>query len=173
MKQLQSILILATIFTFHSCNLFNMDNDPTLPDITQEGKGTFGCMIDGELFIPKGPDPTGGFRGNPHAKFIEVSGTLRIIAQNTDTWSVNLSGSTGIFSEGEYEIRNTGTVTNLLTSTCNKYLVDTTNSSLIINYLETDLDIVSGVFSGQFINECDSTIIIQVTDGRFDLTYTL
>ena len=35
-----------------SCNLF--DNDPELPPITTEGKGTFGCLVNGKLFLNEG-----------------------------------------------------------------------------------------------------------------------
>lgn len=171
MKKLSLIFILLALLTFHSCDLFNLDNDPTLPEITQEGKGTFGCLIDGELFLPKGPDPAGGFRGNPYARFTEADGTLVISAQNTNSWSITLATDVSVFEIGEYILR-TG-IKNLLASDCDQFAVDTLTSILNIHFLDKDLDIVSGTFSGHYLNECDSTDILTITDGRFDLPYSL
>ena len=172
MKKLSLILIFLALITFHSCDLFNMDNDPSLPEITQEGKGTFGCLIDGELFLPKGPDPTGGMRGNPHAKYTEASGTLIIQAQNTDSWRISLLHFP-LVEEGNYLLTKNCVLHDLTTNSCEDYIIDSLASSLTITLLDKDNDIVSGIFSGNFVNECDSTNIIHITEGRFDLSYTL
>ena len=53
MKTIFTILAITSLAFASSCNLF--DNDPELPPITTEGKGTFGCYINGKIFLPKAP----------------------------------------------------------------------------------------------------------------------
>ena len=40
-------------FCFVSCENTDDGTSSVLPDITTEGKNTFGCKIDGQIFIPK------------------------------------------------------------------------------------------------------------------------
>ncbi|MDT0650604.1 hypothetical protein [Autumnicola edwardsiae] len=73
MKILQLILILGLLFNT-SCN--NDDDQPRkpidqLPAATQTGQQTFGCLINGEAFIP---DNLG--RGRPNAFYQFVNGHI-------------------------------------------------------------------------------------------------
>ena len=53
MKTIFTILIITSIAFISSCDL--SENDPELPPITAEGKGTFGCYVNGNLFLPAAP----------------------------------------------------------------------------------------------------------------------
>ena len=172
MKQLLYLITLFVTLFLYSCDLFNLNQEPTLPELTQEGAGSFGCLIDGELFLPSGPDPAGGMRGNPNATLTEVSGTLIIQSQVEDEWRINLKSFIDL-QNGIYNFEDTTILTDLSSNTCQKFIVDSNFSSIEIIFIEIENDIISGTFSGIFINECDSTQIIQISEGRFDLNYTL
>jgi len=53
MKLLLSIIILSTILAV-SCQQEEIA-PPELPPITQEGANTFGCLINGEVWLPYTP----------------------------------------------------------------------------------------------------------------------
>ncbi len=53
MKTLITILTIVSLAFLSSCDLFG--DDPELPPITTEGKGTFGCLVNGKLFLPNAP----------------------------------------------------------------------------------------------------------------------
>lgn len=53
MKKLFFILVL-TIALFTSCSKDKDGKRAKLPAVTTEGKNTFGCRINGEIFVPKG-----------------------------------------------------------------------------------------------------------------------
>ena len=52
-----SILLLASILQFSGCGLLPTPKEE-LPPITQEGKNTFGCLVNGKVWLPKGYDGT-------------------------------------------------------------------------------------------------------------------
>ena len=45
-------LLITIIFTFNQCKK-NKDDEPQLPPETTVGAMTFGCKIDGKVFVPK------------------------------------------------------------------------------------------------------------------------
>ena len=45
-------LLIATIFTFSQCKK-NKDVEPQLPPETTTGAMTFGCKVNGKVFVPK------------------------------------------------------------------------------------------------------------------------
>ena len=57
MKYLLSILSLALIGCFSSCNLFSSEDDEPktelekLPPLTTTGENTFGCLVNGEALV--------------------------------------------------------------------------------------------------------------------------
>ena len=55
---MKKFLILLVIVSFYSCANTDDGTKSSLPAITSEGKNTFGCKIDGQLFLPK---DKGGF----------------------------------------------------------------------------------------------------------------
>ena len=172
MKQIRTVLLITFLLTFTSCDLFNLDQEPTLPEITQEGAGTFGCLIDGELFLHSGPDPTGGMRGNPHATYTEISGSLIVQSQNSSNWRIALALEP-FFKQGQINFIETSVLRDLTLSNCASFYLDTSNTSINISLLDIENDIISGTFSGNYLNECDSTNVVEITQGRFDLVYTL
>ena len=88
MKYLYILFVLLSFLIFISCDdLFPDPPPPTLPEITTEAKGTFGCYINGELWLPKGGGGNlGGY--NPLAKYTEFNGNLSLTTRFNDdgTW---------------------------------------------------------------------------------------
>ncbi|MEO7444893.1 MAG: hypothetical protein ABIU55_05295 [Ferruginibacter sp.] len=66
MKKIIVTLTLFNCFVFASCKK-DKTNEDQLPPPTQTGANTFGCKINGKVFVPKGYDGTG--RPNPHVQY--------------------------------------------------------------------------------------------------------
>jgi hypothetical protein len=47
------ILIVVTSSLLASCELLNIKPKPKLPPITSEGKNTFGCRVNGKVWLPE------------------------------------------------------------------------------------------------------------------------
>ncbi len=82
MKTLFTILAIASLASLSSCDLF--DNEPELPPITTEGKGTFGCYVNGNLFLPEAPS---GYGNGIRAELFKNSTltSVNIYAGNSST----------------------------------------------------------------------------------------
>lgn len=73
MKYLSAILILAIPVLFNTCR-----EDDELPPPTMEGRGTFGCLVNGKLMLSEG--------------YSTQSGTHAEIYRGSDTLAVNIYG---------------------------------------------------------------------------------
>ena len=171
------LLLLLTTFTLCSCD---KDNDkPTnpidqLPPATQIGANTFGCLLDGQTFIPSGgTNPLdcvyqfvdGGY-------YLAVQGNKRNENNNLIGISIG-TNDLEIFENQtyqllEYQAGNAvgGGFFNLMinyTSTLN-------TGELKITKLDTQNQIVSGLF--WFDVKDQNGVIHQIREGRFDMQYT-
>ncbi|MEP6583513.1 MAG: DUF6252 family protein [Ginsengibacter sp.] len=164
-----SLLIFACIFFFFiSCQ------KEKLPKLTEEGKNTFGCKINGKNWVPHG---TGGFGGaDPvYGGFFENINTIYIRAYN-DNESVFLYAK-NIFTTGEYPLNFTTTPMpdNLYPENYGMYLIE--NNSFIttsvytgkitISNRDTTNKIVSGTFEFTGVDKTGNTT--RISDGRFDI----
>jgi hypothetical protein len=169
----------------------------TMPPATQEGKNTFGCYVNGELWVPRmnveNPNPYSPGR-KPWASynFDRNGGTFSVGARryNDDKnirQFIGISINKDFKGVGEYQLnsnlrmRDDGGIGRLI-----DYIADvefTTDSiltgKLIITKLDTSAGIISGLFSfsakGRYRGpdpdhprHCDT---IHVTDGRFDIRW--
>ena len=84
MKILSVILIVTTFIFLSSCDLFNMKHDPKLPPITTDGKNTFGCLVNGKVFLNEG---SFGFGNGVYAElqFATDSIGVNLYAGNSST----------------------------------------------------------------------------------------
>jgi|SRR5690606_4578538 len=177
MKILQPILIMGLALNT-SCD---KDEDQTpieqLPPATQSGAQTFGCLINGEPFVP----PKIG-RNSPRAFFQYVRGayTLGISAKKGggDELQTVIIGAIDINSlnSGSHELTSEipgnffakyllggGRILNSVTSNENNGVVNITN-------YDQEKFIISGTFSFTVKDENGNNI--EITEGRFDLNYT-
>jgi len=173
-------IFLIAIFAFLLLTALQCKKEkPTLPPETQEGKGTFGCLIDGEVFV----DGWSPYLGHPaiqvlHLKYIntlEIDAYLRPYGKmkirifnptiNTPTpitfgeyYSLGNNNNTGCISFGGREI-----------------------GEIVLTRFDTmPITIGSHVVSGRFKfdGQCldlsmqpAGDLIKQITEGRFDLKF--
>jgi hypothetical protein len=171
-------LILA--YSLNSCNWFK-DPEPTeLPPITQEGKNTFGCKVNGKVWIPNGF--SNGF-GNPTPP---ISGYFRKRCDDRGncttykTWTLKLLAekatgeNPGSLYVSAYSMYLDGTADDLgVTFKYNgvSYEVDINQSNAFnVTRLDTATAVIAGTF--YFIGTDSKGNKITVTDGRFDVKYT-
>ncbi|MCW3073455.1 MAG: hypothetical protein JWP69_524 [Flaviaesturariibacter sp.] len=175
-------IVTATLFlllTAMSCKKNKVAEDQ-LPPITQTGANTFGCLINGNVYIAKGYNGTG--TPNPKIQFdIGLNGLpyLSIDAKQLNKEHI---------SEGQVfvaiaNISGTGTYTypssfnfsvgwNKYIANCGMLAFDTTikqwGEANITKYDLTN-HIISGTFNFKYKTQtCDT---IRVTDGRFDFKF--
>ena len=155
--------------------------DETLPPITQTGQNTFGCLINGNVWINEGM--TGSSGGNFWAFVTSNYFKMTAIRRNSNPTTIYQSFGFDIESPihvGKY-ILNKGTqyagfeddITHC------PYKTDSISSlqTLEITKYDSINHIIAGTFNFQAMKKssvqntynCDSTI--NITEGRFDLKY--
>ena len=152
-----------------------------LPPATQEGKGTFGCLVNGLLFTPKG-SPFGGPIQQSYYQF--VNGVNYFLVSGT-----NNSNSSKVYSikiRSEDVILQTGMTIPLIegekgkasglywvgeVASTNEYKTDGHNKGeLKITRFDEANQIVSGTFWFDAVN--DKGVKVEVREGRFDMRFT-
>jgi hypothetical protein len=174
MKKLMPFLLASSLFLLAtSCKKDDPLNTDKLPPATTSGKNTFGCKVNGEVWIP----------------YIEGGGVWdRVLNVDHDRGWVGCDqlyiGATKKYSDqanisqvfainvwcpiiGENEITPTSGIF-VDFRNCGNYRVDSLSPHiLIITKLDTIDNIASGNFEFTAINDdCGDTI--RITEGRFD-----
>ena len=190
-----TILIINLFITLTSCNS-NNDNSftPTLPAITQTGANTFGCYIDGKLLVPR--DGDGSFNLPSHGATHFVTGTPPT-DYNSSLTIHDYTGNARLLQlyienvqngEGLYQIKESncqdfagGNPNPSINIYCrlkdeqtgeNKYYCSIENSgNLNITRYDYSNGIISGTFDFNAVNKDDSNDIIEITEGRFDISW--
>ncbi|HEX8428398.1 hypothetical protein [Hymenobacter sp.] len=179
---MRKLLLYASFLLLTQCSKCK-DNDPTpeaqLPPATQTGAGTFGCLLNGEPWTPKGNDGRENFRITYDPGY--AGGSLSIRAyrypapSNTGPHQyINLGGDR-ISQTGSYPLVLVGDRKVFYTDTGKTFPCDYYGEVPDVSYRRgtltiTRLDLQAGVISGTFSFTlykpgCDS---IKVTQGRFD-----
>jgi hypothetical protein len=149
-----------------SCRKKNIQKDPTLPSETQNGANTFGCKINGEIYIPQG-------FGNCHTydvQYYKSDSALLIKTNNTCATGLNLY-IYSVSTAKEYAVFNPVSNSFLYSnskSTCNQF--DRMNSSQSGTIIITRIDLVNKIVSGRFngVLKQSGCPDINITGGRFD-----
>jgi hypothetical protein len=178
MKQVKlwlCIIVCTNIFAACKKDKNTIDPADQLPPATQIGANTFGCLVNGKVYVPKGSDGTtkpnlrkiyDNFQGDNYL-FIETyryvdnvfDGQLYFTTHNLNNVGNYLTNnSTNYFIYGGKIFNNCG-ISGYDTTTYRKG-----------NISITKLDLTAGIISGLFNckikpNSCDT---IFITDGRFD-----
>lgn len=184
MRHTLKAITISALLLFSSCEKEKSELDK-LPPATQHGANTFGCLIDGEAFIPKDGKPELTFpvpqekRGlvvNEYSSYFEVLAFDRIdkngmffilkrplikqrvlpISTNNGGWNTSYIKDTSNISYSNIAIKYYNTYSNCGEIYVSKY------------------DTVDGVYSGWFefsaVDEETRQDTIQITNGRFDLS---
>jgi len=168
------LVLLSWIISFSSCEKKNFDE---MPPETRSGKNTFGCLIDGDLFVGGCCAPwmtdvlDAGYRKESNRLFIIAYGKMNGSPAGMISIGVNSpqQKSTQKISLAYY-FPPTGSCFNFTAW----------NDGLCtITRLDTINKIASGRF--EFVGRCsdedfnvtDSTTTTQITQGRFDVKFII
>ncbi|GAB1463104.1 hypothetical protein MASR2M52_11350 [Pedobacter sp.] len=143
-------------------------NKEQLPAATQTGANTFGFLLNGEVWLPKGGlldqkldltyDPT--YAGGSFGIFAN-----RLLSSE-DKMKLSI-GLTGVNKTGTYYFNNNGVIYRNSKSDCYYFENRIVSGSLTITKLDLINKFISGTF--EFKLEKDGCLTINATQGRFDL----
>lgn len=183
MKQLLYSCCILLCFTQVTCKKEKHKSPlEVLPAITQEGKNTVGCLINGEAYIPKGfiqYTPNFHVVVDPTYKNGDFSlRTVRLDRKKDERLYLTIN-SDSIRSVGTYVINDTGNTRSLLSKGdaslskvyCNVHYNGTYHRKGFLKITKYDMQkgIVSGEFEFSMVNrDCGFGDTIKVTNGRFD-----
>ncbi|MCF2447087.1 DUF6252 family protein [Dyadobacter sp. CY345] len=148
-------------------------DEESLPAPTSEGLNTFGCKIDGKVWIANGLSNESG----PSAKAIDAE--LRIIDSKTFYLMIHTSSDSGERVQLTLPKGNTGSngLGNLYDKSFGIYYdnqfrifhsMETNPGKVVITRLDTINQIVSGTFEFDAEYVIDKKVV-KVTEGRFDI----
>jgi hypothetical protein len=152
-----------------------------LPPATQSGKNTFGCLVDGKAFLPKGR----AFNPLPHQGFdLEVptgdrwlckifglrdvsEGLFRVMV-HTDSLLLE-EGKAYSLSSGKGKV--TGIYVHYKGFTANSYSTDGAahTGQLHVTRFDREARIISGTFWYDAVNS--EGVVVKIREGRFDFKY--
>ena len=178
MKKLKTLLaafMLLMLFTFSQCKKHK--DEPKLPPETTTGAMTFGCKVDGKIFVPKdglgkpglyvqyvnlGTGPGGGwflnipavdYQAKPSRSISIVTDSLLLIEGLTYEFNTT-KGNAKVFYDSGLEIFPK---------------LNSDIGSLFIKKHDQALRILSGTFS--FVGTNSNGTKVKITEGRFDIRY--
>ncbi|MCO4292149.1 DUF6252 family protein [Solitalea sp. MAHUQ-68] len=161
-----------------------------LPEATQEGKNTFGCLLNGKAFLPKGSafgSPVlncyyqyiNDSKGNGYYFHVSAS---KETDKECEVYSIAINSTLMSIEEGETYPLKSESIGNISgdfwyyppSCVSNFTHYSTTSNSigeLKITHFDQTRQIVSGTFWFDAIN--DKGEKVEVREGRFDMKYTL
>lgn len=170
--------IILLLLGCSACKTDALSPQEELPAATQEGLNTFGCLVNGEVWVPK---PS--INPSIHRLTYEYhKGYFQIIAKRNfndngtgvrQTIAISIESDTvKVDKVGTYKLDNQrekyGYYSNLELSCSYKTTFEQTGT-LEVPQLDTTNHIIAGTFEFTvWTEECDT---IRVTDGRFDIKY--
>ena len=185
MKNLKTITLTAVTCIMLACSCEKTQTLTELPTITQTGANTFGCYVNGELFVPTEqwihifpqgvPNPVISF--NDTLLQVEATGLVDPKLEKGPRYWIRMT-LYNFKDTGKYYFNNADLIVSFhLNDSChytNQGKLKL-NGALDITYLDKNLRIASGLFNFQvgIIDtykenyKCDS--IINLTEGRFDI----
>jgi Family of unknown function (DUF6252) len=169
------LLLYSALLLLTQCSKCKDNPEPVdqLPPATQEGRNTFGCLLNGQAWTPRGNEGFSNFTVDydpTHAQ-----GTLSVAATRIRS-ATNDHQTLGLFSDsirtpGTYVLQTRGRhgagMVDLRTG-CQYYSTDPIycRGRLTITRLDQQAGIVSGTFAFVLAKPgCDT---VRVTEGRFD-----
>ncbi len=189
---LLALLFAAFLFMQKSCqkNIFNDNDCPDyeLPEATQSGENTIGCLVDGIVLVPK-VDWGWSMPTTKHFKYNEEKGEMffdiSFLAEEKDyecgyQKMTMLFAADSIFGEKEVEADKYSATTMITPNGDRKTyhyrsFMTGISSKLKIIKLDTTKNIISGNFSFEAywgtLDDYDPDDKIDVTEGRFDFNY--
>ena len=182
-------LILLLLSAFVACKRKPINVEPTnpidlLPPYTEKGAETYGCLINGEVFIPRSDGSLGAFAARVDFSkwdtvyYLTIAAknfySKKVIALNGTLDSTDLIPKTfQLISYNDQNGLETGTFSGRYwIYSQNKHFTrpPVANGELNIKYFNRKKGIIAGTFWFDAIDTVTNDII-HITDGRFDLKY--
>jgi len=175
-----SFLLLASSCTKNGKILLKPGTE-VLPPITQTGAGTFGCLINGKVWLPGGPGTTLDAqysRGSLSLYALKDSGPENSKGINQIFQSLSMSYEP-IYKLGTYYFKYFPPLQGLgagfmdYASNCNYQAndQDSLQTYITVTKLDSIHRIVSGTFNFLFIPSGPGCDTLKITQGRFDMKY--
>ena len=164
------IFFLIALITLAILQCKKASQESLLPAITTHGANTFGCLVNGNAWLPKG-----GWDASVHALDVEfdnnsmkgIGSILHIYANNVDYNNSNIDFEViSINGTGKYNVINNRSNAWMDYSKGNFSYSDDSTGVVGISHIDTTNKIISGTF--HFHPNPD-----KITDGRFDVHYPL
>jgi len=174
MKKLSYILliVLTVPLLAMECEEPNIEEPPLeLPAITQQGANTFGCLINGEVWVPLGLRGTSGIRAFYQKATVLSIDTRNISDELRGIIEITARSQSADFESFSFDLNDT-LDTRLAFEIGGCYIDNYPDPSQVIAGQVTIDRLNLGSFvAGQFwfiavTPECDT---LRVTDGRFDV----
>jgi hypothetical protein len=175
MKKIPPLILILLLMKCSGCDVLPTPKEE-LPPITQEGKNTFGCLVNGKVWLPKGNNETSNLDLSYDPLFNKGTFDLRTYRYPDDSnWNqyFNLF-SDSISSVGNYPLLKKSNQALYYSDSkgCNFSTTDksvTWEGQLIISKFDLSRQIIAGTFEFKIYKpDCDT---IKVTQGRFDLKF--
>ena len=179
MKHISILSLLSLLFIFSSCpkNGTNPTTNPQLPPATQTGANTFGCLVNGKVWLPN--------RNNgPSLEVQYYRGLFLLTAANQKdsqsvSWAYQTINALGTYYFKSAPITGGGSGSEFydINSNCDfkSNIKDSINTYITITKLDSLNRIISGTFNMIYLpaintmrGTCDT---VKITNGRFDAKY--
>ena len=174
MKNILTILTSVAIILSLASSCKKEKMPDALPPITTEGKGTFGCKINGEIWIPKTQDEFLGNNFDLYANYDDASHVIDIFA----------SKRYGEFNEGFAVYIWRPTMTGLqdtarigidfqnINQSIEMYRNNNSSKLTKLELIRFDMPnrIASGTFEAILIKQSNKDTL-RITEGRFDVRF--
>ncbi len=167
MRHLSFLLLLSMSFSFSTCR-----DEEELPPITMEGKNTFGCKVNGNLWVPKG-------RLGQSAMLVQMQSSgdtigINIYADDDNTTSgitISIFDNPNLkvnhpysFKDQPYHVEFSRVENGIV---C--FYENVVSGSITLSKFEPNENVISGTFEFTVLSsECTDTI--KITEGRFDIS---
>jgi|694.fasta_scaffold43719_2 hypothetical protein len=179
MKQL--ILTLLASFTIICCS--KDDDTPSnpvdqLPPATQVGANKVGCLVNGEVFLPKGSNPLGPPLITCFYQYVNNTWNFSLGYSNnqqTNLRAINIASKGVELQQGQtYPLvlqSNNSCYASYGISTIPQY---STNNNNVGQLKITKLDHVNNIISGTFWFDAvnGNGVKVEIREGRFDMQYS-
>jgi len=179
-KYICTFLLFAILSSCKDEIEFSDTIEQKLPPITSDGNGTFGCLVNGKLWLPKEYKDYARCNYYPWVDSKDLFGTLSIVSycnkfEGGKTAAITIQLRKRVFGIGKHLVYRDN-VNNDIVKFRNDITyfegngIDTSNF-IIISRLDSIERIVSGTFQFNLLNLNNNLDTQKFTEGRFDLKF--
>lgn len=163
MKYLSIILLLSMPLAFTNC----LEDVDELPPITMEGKNTFGCLVNGKLWLPeRGQDLV----FEPQLSGDTIGGGNLYSSGGESSFVISIYDVPNLQINKTYDLANGKYYADYLTwfGDISCHYDSIIEGTVTLSRFDRTNNIISGVFEFKAYGvECSDTVVI--TEGRFDI----